>query len=441
MMLEKLLYEWPELEVRNMMELTRVRIEGFRNISSISLNFSSITALVSMNSYGKSNVLTGIDFAVDFLNAPKEIKKKMMSWTNGIPLTKEIESKDFLVDFEFIMQFNNTEYIVNYGYSFAWIHNSGEGRKIVGEWLRVKQNVKGQKFTQLISRKNNKAFYKSSETGRCTTNIKIGDDELVLAKLNVYDSLYYVGMIEQIFSVRIYIDRHLDSSELFEPEPIIRKGFDDLEINGIRSIPRAIYFLKKEYPNKYKILLDAYMQLFPNVESVKIRSFKINTDTNISDDVPYIVTDKIYRLIVQDKNLNQPISFERLSDGAKRVFLMLTYAIIADIKGLSLIAFEEPENSIHPALLQSYLRVMNQLTEKCKIVFTSHSPYIIQYLEPINIYIGIPNNNGVAKFSRIIKEKAILKDSMDNNESLGNYIFDLLSGNEDELDELSDYLE
>ena len=122
---------------------------------------------------------------------------------------------------------------------------------------------------------------------------------------------------------------------------------------------------------------------------------------------------------------------------------MLTYAIIADVKGLSLIAFEEPENSIHPGLLQSYLRVLNQLTEKCKIIFTSHSPYIIQYLEPSNIYIGIPNSDGVARFGRISKagERAILKESSENNESLGNDIFDLLTGNEDELDDLSVYME
>ena len=128
-----------------MMELNKVCIGGFRNIDNVCLDFSYITALVSMNSYGKSNILTGIDFAVDFLTATKKSKRDMMSWTYGIPLTKEIESKDFLADFEFITEFMNTEYIINYGYSFAWVHKNDKGRKIVGEWLKIKQNVKGQK--------------------------------------------------------------------------------------------------------------------------------------------------------------------------------------------------------------------------------------------------------------------------------------------------------
>jgi len=53
--------------------------------------------------------------------------------------------------------------------------------------------------------------------------------------------------------------------------------------------------------------------------------------------------------------LNQPIDFARLSDGCKRVLLMLTRAVWADIKKLPLIAFEEPENAVHPGLMQDII--------------------------------------------------------------------------------------
>ena len=52
------------------MKLLNVRIEGFRNIKNNSIEFGDgITSLVSTNSYGKSNIMNAIDFAVDFIKA------------------------------------------------------------------------------------------------------------------------------------------------------------------------------------------------------------------------------------------------------------------------------------------------------------------------------------------------------------------------------------
>ena len=134
-------------------------------------------------------------------------------------------------------------------------------------------------------------------------------------------------------------------------------------------------------------------------------------------------------MTVTDRLLLQPLRFESLSDGAKRIFLMLTYATIADVKGLSMIAMEEPENSIHPNLLQNYLDILSQLVDDCKIIFTSHSPYIVQYLNPRSIYIGVTSENGSVDFRRIASSKvnALLKDAVQYDRSVGDYIFNILS--------------
>ncbi len=46
------------------MEINRITLGGFRNISRIDLSFENITALVGLNGYGKSNVMDAIDFGV-----------------------------------------------------------------------------------------------------------------------------------------------------------------------------------------------------------------------------------------------------------------------------------------------------------------------------------------------------------------------------------------
>ena len=122
---------------------------------------------------------------------------------------------------------------------------------------------------------------------------------------------------------------------------------------------------------------------------------------------------------------------------------MLTCALIADIECITLIEFEEPENSIHPGLLQSYLTVLSQLAGECRIIVASHSPYIIQYLDTEEIYVGKPNDRGVADFSRIDGRKInqLMKDAAEESNSIGDYIFELLSGEEDEVNYLLNYLE
>lgn len=425
------------------MEIQSVLIEGFRNIEKTSIEFSDITSVIGLNAYGKSNVLDAINFAFKFISADIEKKSELMANSIDIPINKSIASKNFRADFDLISISKEGKYLVNYGFEFAWINNEPSGQRIVEEWLKIK--LEGNpRYVQLINRQNNKSVYCPTKTSRCNKKIAIDANNLIINKLSAFDDLFYSNIIRDINTTKVYTERHLDSSSLYELDPIIRKGFQALDIHSIQNIPRTIFYLKKDYPEKYELLEDAYMKLFPQIVKIEVVENDFNDLKNfpISEATPFYIADKVYALIVKDKNLNQPINFDKLSDGCKRVFLMLTYAIVADIKNISLIAIEEPENSVHPSLLQSYLRILMQLSNSCKVLLASHSPYIIECIPPHDIYVGIPNNNALAEFYRIAKSKVgkLIKDSSIYSSSTGNYIFELLSGNEDDIDQMKSYL-
>jgi len=320
---------------------------------------------------------------------------------------------------------------------------------VVSEWLTIRLEEKYQKPYRIIKREDGKAFYKSSETGRCTTHISVSDNELIINKLMSIEGFYYREIIEQLNNIKMLVERDFDASKKYRSFPIILSEVDEIgssiDLSYVNNIPKIVYTLKERYPNSYSVLIDAFLQLFPNVLNVVVKEIDLGEKSNIkiSGDVPYIVSNKVYAMFVTDKNLNQPINFTSLSDGAKRVFLMLAYTIIANINGYHLIAFEEPENSIHPNLLQSYLSVLSQLAGDCRIIISSHSPYIMQCVKTEDIYIGIPNDDGIADFARIDKRRvdSLLTDASDNGDSVGNYIFDLLSGGEDDTEFLLSYLE
>ncbi len=426
------------------MKLLNVRIEGFRNIKKNSIEFGDgITSLVSTNSYGKSNLMLAINFAIDFIKAESKEKENMMSSVNGIPFNRYVQDQNFVAEFLFFVKTEEGGFTVDYGFEFEWIKNKG-GKQIVKEWLAVKDEEKSQKFTKLINR-DEKALYKPSVTGRCNVTLSVSGNELMINKLLAEENLYYHDIVEELNRIKIYYECNLDVSLFYCVSPLMLKQDEEFDLNHIDSIPRTIYKLKNTYPEKYQILESAFLQLFPNIKAIDVKEIDIGKfhDIKFPSDAPYTVSNKVYSMFVQDANLNQPLDFRNLSDGAKRVFMMLVCTIIADIKGFALIEFEEPENSIHPGLLQSYLSVLSQLANDCRIIVASHSPYIIQYLDTKDIYIGKPNDQGLADFARVDKKKInqLMRDASSESNSLGSYIFELLSGGEDEVAILMNYLE
>lgn len=428
--------------VKNM-DILSVEVGGFRNITNVMLEFDSITALVGLNGYGKSNIIDAIDYGFDFIHLPSKVHQNMMSNKKCIPILKCNAGNNYSFDFVAHLKSRNKNYYVSYGFEFAW-KTENHPAKVVNEHLNIKLDKKGQQYNSFIIRNGDIARYRSSETGRCSKSIKIDNDSLVLTKLLAIDDLYYSDIINQIDSTQYFIERHLDASSSYVPDPFVIKGFQELELQGIQSIPRAIYYLKKDYQDKYELLKNAFIQLFPEIKDINVREYKLNQENkmNISDDAPFVFTDSIYSMSIIDDRMIQPVNFENLSDGAKRIFLMLTFAIIADVKGLSLIAIEEPENSINPGLLQKYLDVLSQLINNCKIVITSHSPYILQYLDPHSIYVGVCNEMGESSFNRISSKKItkLYRDASEYDKSVGDYIFNILSSAEP-LEYLKDYLE
>ena len=424
------------------MKIQAVLIDGFKNLSNVRISFDNITALVALNNFGKSNVLSGIDFGLDFIKASIEDKKDMMSNSNLIPINCNMIGRNYKYEMEVSTDISGEEYIIQYGYEFEWKDNEDKEPRIVSEFLKVKLNKKGQKFTQLINRTVDTALYKSSETGRCSSKIKVEETELIANKLKAFDELYYAQTITKLNGMKIYMENNLDAKSFYQPDPIIRKGFENEMINA-DNLPRIIYNLKEQNPDKFELLKDVYFQLFPDIEDVIVKQFKINGLTNneeLTENLPFVFSNNYHVLFVKEKNLANPVNFSIMSDGAKRVFMILTKIIVSSVSNISLIAIEEPENSVHPGLFQAYIQIISQLLDDCKVIITSHSPYIISYLNPSWIHVGVNRKAGVAEFFSFKKsgQKQLENDAAGFDMSIGDYLFSMLADSESNI---SDYLE
>lgn len=427
------------------MELKKVYVNGYRNIFETSVEINDITSVLSVNNYGKSNLLLSVVFGLNFLQQHSKIKQKMMKDVRVIPGLKKKYNVPFSFMVECAAELNGSECFVKYYYSFAWGGENNNG-KVISELLQISANNKD--FTTFIKREDNQAYYKSSKTGRCATKIQIDDSELVVNKILAFDNLFYNKIIKELLSINVYVDRHFDTDSGYGITFMSEQELTDLTLKPEVNIPKTLYRIKNDYPNKYELLCNVYKSLFPSVNSLLVKEVSgqipnitiRNSNNEIS---PF--SDKVYVLYVDDKNLICPVNFKAMSDGARRILLLLTFIVLAQINKYDLICIEEPENSINPNLLRRFLYAIKELAENTKILYSSHSPYLINYMEPGNIYVGLPSNDGVATFKRIKTNtnniKRLLRTLQDNNLALGDYLFDLMSGTVDDVEELLSYVE
>lgn len=416
------------------MEIIKIRLKGYRNITNTTIQFADLTTILGLNNYGKSNFLEGVEFASKFIKNSNKTKKKMMSHSGSLPINKVTAYNDFEFELEYLTKIKKETYQINYVFTFEWIQDGDRGCKIKGENLRIKETA-SSKYTSYIKRNYEKGFYKSSETGRSDTKIEIESNELIVNKLRTYDSLYYLEIIKELNSLKFDVVSFMDISKAFDGIKIGNVMSNDvfnLDFDDGFNINEVIYHLKDKYPDKYELLMDAFTSLIPSVESIApiridFRS-KVTSFDKVEERIPFKIPDEIYEIRIKERNNNQETSISHLSAGSKRVFFLLTSAILAEINKTSLITFEELENSIHPYLFQRLLIILTSITKNCKILITSHSPYVLQYLELENVYIGVPNPEGTACFRKMKKSARhnINKMALEHGIPVGDYIFDLL---------------
>ncbi|MGM0582022.1 MAG: AAA family ATPase [Bacteroidota bacterium] len=416
------------------MNIKQITIGGFANIEEITLSLNKFNALIALNNYGKSNVINAISFGFDYISETIDEKSDMMALRPLIPINKFIESIPFKFEIVFTANLNEEDVIVTYGFCFEWIKNDGKGKKIKEEYLKVKLNRPDSKPKTYIKRNSIESFYLPSKTGRCDRFIKVKKSELLINKLQNYDHLFFHSLIEEINGLKsVNVDTLQNPDKLFRTisAEVVKTGYS-LGMPDSSEVAYFIYSLMKNKPDLYEVFKDSVISLLKDIEDfepieIDFKSkLKFESEKEYKKKIPLDFPDKIYDIRVKEVNNNQQSDIVGLSSGSQKIFYVIALTIAAELNKVPLVFFEEIENSIHPGLLQQLLIIIDGITEDTKVVTSSHSPYLIQYLDTSKIKIGIPNDKGLAQFSEIkqSKFKKVIEMAEDEGISVGDLIFD-----------------
>lgn len=440
------------------MKIKSVTIGGFKNLKKTKLILSNITALISPNNYGKSNLLEAIEFGFEFLSQNTRERKNMMRSVRAIPINKALASNEFSFEVEF-EDTNLDEYrFIKYGYTFEWFRDDGTGQRITDEWIEAR-STESVRFTSYLKRAEGK--YRKEKDTAAFRKINLGDTQLAVDILSAIDDIAIHPIISAIKTVDYHICSSLDLRDRFVSMPIeyIDKADDDSVAFDDRDVPRALYQLMQNFPDKYDLFLEAVYALFPEFTNVAVLPYEIrnlvkdiktvissdadNSDSDEESEIPFRIRDELYKVIITHKDLNQPIDMAMMSTGTKRIFWLLANTFIASSKNISFISIEELETSIHPRLLKNLLEILDEALDDTSIIISSHSPYLVQYFKPDKIFVGVPTNDGTAVFKKIkaSRTKSLLNAARGQDMTIGEYLFELMSGDVDASNTLSFFLE
>lgn len=444
------------------MKIKSVSVGGFKNLKRSTIQLENITAIISPNNYGKSNLLEAIDFGVDFLSSNSKDRKNMMKWIRGIPINKTIENDEFFFEIELEDDALGEYKFIKYGYTFKWFRDDGKGQCITNEWIETRPN-ESVRYTAFLKRSEGK--YRKEKETNSFRKINLEDSQLAIDVLAAMEDIAIQPVIKSISAINYHICSSLDLGDRFQAAPIeyVERNDDGCVAFDDKDVPRALFQLKEQYPDKYSLFLEAVYSLFPEFTDVSIQSYTLNLETQklnliisadekelvsttIEDaqkDIPFKIRDELYRVIITNKNLNQAINISMMSTGTKRIFWLLANIFIASARGMSFVGVEELETSIHPRLLKGLLEVLDEVLDNTSLLISSHSPFLVQYIKAEKIYVGMPNNGGTAEFrkTKASKTKALIKTARDNGMAVGEYLFELMAGDQDSIETLSFYLE
>ena len=147
-----------------------------------------------------------------------------------------------------------------------------------------------------------------------------------------------------------------------------------------------LHTIQSNYPDDFRRILDIARDAFPEVESITTSITPAGTTF----------------LSFKERHLQSPVPVLHASGGDLK-FLALLSIILSPIP-VPLVCIEEPENHLHPRLLQLLVDIANQRRielagEVSQAFVTTHSPYLVDRLDPEDIVV-VEKTNGATTLKR-----------------------------------------
>jgi len=343
-----------------MMKITNLTIQGFRSLRNLSWSPSHLNIIIGPNGSGKSNLLRCLELIS--VAAQGKLGRHIQSLGGMAPIVWDGQAKSI----KFILETSSASSEIdpdNYELELVRL-GTGSSYKIETERLanshKQRQGTEPKPF-KFLNRSASKAviFNEKDETFVSPADYVSDEESLLSIAAGPFSINRFIPAFQrELASFAIY--RDLDT----RPEATIRQSaiarFEkrvDPDGQNLVSVLHTLYTGDRDFKND----INAAMQ------------------AAFGDDFEELVfppaADQRIQLRIRWKSLKREQSAAELSDGTLRFLFLLT--VLASPSLAPLIAIDEPETGLHPAMLPLIAEFAVEASKRAQIIFTTHSPQFL----------------------------------------------------------------
>jgi predicted ATPase len=180
-----------------------------------------------------------------------------------------------------------------------------------------------------------------------------------------------------------------------------------VEFNGL-GLASNLDYLRDEYPDSLQMLQDMLKRIVPNVRKVGVKRAKVIVNRQRLIEVngktiPYEESQEVIgKEVVLDMDTGERIPAHAISEGTMLTLGLLT--ILMNPQRPSLILLDDIEQGLHPKAQRELIAVFKEIIQEnsdLQIIFTTHSPYIIDELQPSQVHVLSNAGDGFTKTKRL----------------------------------------
>ncbi|MEH2130997.1 MAG: AAA family ATPase [Nostoc sp.] len=180
-----------------------------------------------------------------------------------------------------------------------------------------------------------------------------------------------------------------------------------VEFDGSGLAP-TLDFLRNEAPDKFRLIEEKLSRIVPNVRKIGIKRSKVPVIRKrlIEVDGKSISYEESQEMIGQevilDMNTGERIPAHAISEGTMLTLGLLT--VLMNPNQPNLVFLDDVEQGLHPKAQRELMTVFKEIIQSntnLQIIFSTHSPYIIDELVPSQVHILNNSNSGFTISKRL----------------------------------------
>ncbi|MBD2082067.1 ATP-binding protein [Leptolyngbya sp. FACHB-17] len=167
-------------------------------------------------------------------------------------------------------------------------------------------------------------------------------------------------------------------------------------------------YLRNEAPDRFQALQELLKQVIPGVHKIGVRRAKVTVDRQRLIEVggktiPYEESQEVVgQEVVLDMNTGDRIPAHAVSEGTILALGLLT--VLMSPRRLNLVLLDDVEQGLHPKAQRELMTVFKQIIQanpNLQIIFSTHSPYIVDELTPSQVHVLSNTNSGFTRCKRL----------------------------------------